>query len=241
MEKLSRGTYMILRERLSGEADGIFSALSPEEGKLSFIAKGIRKGQSRRRPVLQVGHVVRLELVQGRGLPIATGATLEERLVPAEADYAHLSVMMYLLELADRLLLEGEEARETWSLLLGLLRLGAKLPPLIWLFYSEDALLRALGYGLAIDGEMASLSQGGLFYEREEGFAAAGTGLYLDCGCLSFLRAMEALAPERLAVLRLDGGRARTMALYFGQRLETVLGYALPARILALKAIDPSL
>src|SRR4029077_12183949 len=66
---------IVLRRRPLGEADRILTLLSRERGKISAVAKGVRKTQSKFGARLDFFNRAIVTLHQGRSLDIVTGAT----------------------------------------------------------------------------------------------------------------------------------------------------------------------
>lgn len=249
MEKYNQTEAILLKEHLSGEADGIFSALSEDRGKFNFIAKGIRKKESRLRSTLQIGHQVQLDLIEGRSLPIVHGASVTYRLQPAHADYAHLSILMYLLDLLDRLILEGALAGDDWSLIQLVLKEGGRLDNETWMHWAEEQWLQVLGYGVDYhhcvqSGKSLKPGSDGVFFQPQTGLKTGliaardpAQGLWLDAGCLAYLRAMQIRDPAKLMAIHLDRMRSKSIHMYFSLRLASILGHPLKSRQLAVEAL----
>lgn len=69
---------IILRRTNYGEADRILSLLTPERGKISVIAKGVRKPKSKLAGGLELFAICEISAVEGRGeLSLVTGARLK--------------------------------------------------------------------------------------------------------------------------------------------------------------------
>ncbi|HET9411546.1 MAG TPA: DNA repair protein RecO [Candidatus Saccharimonadales bacterium] len=70
---------IILRRTNYGEADRVLSLLTPERGKISAIAKGVRKPKSKLAGGLELFALCEITLIEGRGdLALVTSARLKE-------------------------------------------------------------------------------------------------------------------------------------------------------------------
>lgn len=67
---------IVLRRTNYGEADRILTLLTPHNGKLSAIAKGVRKPKSKLAGGLELLAVCDVTVMQGRGLALVTSARL---------------------------------------------------------------------------------------------------------------------------------------------------------------------
>lgn len=102
----------ILSRRNVGEADRIVSIFSREQGKLSASARGVRRAGAKLMSQLEPYAEVRLQLVETRGLPIITGATILKSLTP-NTQYEVLIDAQSLLELTNLTMDEGQ-VDEMW-------------------------------------------------------------------------------------------------------------------------------
>ncbi len=69
---------IVLKRRNFGEADRILTIFSKERGKITVLAKGVRRITSRRAGNVELLNRTVMYLHQGRGLPILTEATTLE-------------------------------------------------------------------------------------------------------------------------------------------------------------------
>jgi DNA repair protein RecO (recombination protein O) len=97
-----------LRRREVRERDLIVCYLTREHGKLSLVAKGVRRAASRNAPLCQPCALVRIQHVAGHGLGTLTQGELLDSLYDLRADLWRSAYATYLCELADHALPEGE-------------------------------------------------------------------------------------------------------------------------------------
>lgn len=151
-ERIYRSEAVVLRRTDFGEADRILTLYTPTFGKISTIAKGVRKPASKLGGHLELFTRVKVLLARGRNLDVVTGAeTIEAyRGLRAEGPDApedaleRIGTAYYCAELLDRFTEEQIENRPLWDLLTSALRAlsDGSDPTLVARHYE----LRLLGY-----------------------------------------------------------------------------------------------
>ena len=112
-----RVTAIVLRQKEVGEADRILSLYTHEKGKLSAIAKGVRKIRSRKAGHLEPFTLVSLQLAAGRDLYIISQAEAQEMFTPLRTNLSLMGYASYIVELVDRFTYDGEENPAIFRLL----------------------------------------------------------------------------------------------------------------------------
>ena len=194
--RLYRVVSVVIRQRDLGEADRILTLYTRERGKLSAVAKGIKRPRSKLAGSLQsFSHAV-VQMAAGRSLDIVTQAQAIDghyRLREDMNRYAHAS---YVAELLDALTDEGLSDMKTFELLLSTLAAldrGEDSATMVRSF--ELKLLRRLGYGPEIEAcavcggdvganTLFSVWQGGVVCRQ----CAAGGGVEMSDAGLRALR-----------------------------------------------------
>ena len=69
----------VLARRNFGEADRIIDIYSKDKGKISLIAKGIRRPKSRKRGHLEIFSKISFQAINGKGMGILTEAETIDR------------------------------------------------------------------------------------------------------------------------------------------------------------------
>jgi DNA repair protein RecO (recombination protein O) len=138
---------VVLRHLELGEADRLLTLYTLEMGKLSAIAKGVRKPLSRKAGHLEPFTRVSLQLARGRNLMIITQAVTVEAYQPLREDLLLTTYASYVVELLDRFTYEEGENRATYRLLANTLeRLCTDEVAEIVVRYYEMRLLDLIGY-----------------------------------------------------------------------------------------------
>ncbi len=147
-ERSFRTEAIILRRQDLGEADRLLTLYTPEFGKLSVVAKGVRKPTGRNTGHVELFARSSMLLARGRELHVVNQADMTESFLPIREDLARAAYASYLIELLDRFTEPDEQNTPLYHLLndaLGWLtdpdhdlRLVAR--------YYELSLLRLVGY-----------------------------------------------------------------------------------------------
>lgn len=168
----SRG--FILRQRDYRDSDKLLSIFTEQKGKITAVAKGIKKPKSSLRACAQPFCHAYLHLHQGRDMDLLTQGKLLDFYANSRSDLERSLYCIYLMELLDKSLMENTPLPGLYHALL--LVLGAineqGLNPL-FIRYFEVRLLASLGYKPVLShclscGQKAgtgfhfSLSEGGL-------------------------------------------------------------------------------
>lgn len=143
--RLYRTEGIVLRERDYAEADRILSVLTPG-GKLSVLAKGIRRPTSRKVGHLGLFYRANLMIARGRNLDIVTQAESISEFDGIRNDLVRFTYACYVGELVERMAPENEESPLYGLTVQALHWLDVERDPRLWLRYFELLLLRIGGY-----------------------------------------------------------------------------------------------
>jgi DNA repair protein RecO (recombination protein O) len=206
---------VILRQRELGEADRILILYTRERGKLSAVAKGVRRPRSKFAASLQLFSRAQVQLAAGRTLEVVTQARALDICYQLRTDMARYAHASYVAELLDAVTEEGLADPPLFELLvetLSALDSGGEPTTLVRAF--ELKLLGRLGYGpelascascgAEIGGKARGFSatQGGVLCGKC--LAAAGGGTPLSAGAARALRELRELATQELAGKRMN-------------------------------------
>jgi DNA repair protein RecO (recombination protein O) len=117
---------IILQRRNYSEADRILVVYSKHYGKLSLIAKGVRKLKSRKRGALEIFSHFKFSAARGKNLDIVTEAELIDSFPAIRKNLKKTSVAYYLMEVVNKLTREGEKNEKFYSQILKNLRIMEK-------------------------------------------------------------------------------------------------------------------
>lgn len=143
---------IIVRSRVYGEADSILTLFTRESGKVSAIAKGVRKPSSRLRGAVQLFSHTNLVLYTGKSLDNISQGEAEESFSYLEGDLDRLATASYCAELVDRLTMERQPFPRIFQLLLSVLQSLATSDAELLARFFEVQLLAVLGYRPQLDG-----------------------------------------------------------------------------------------
>lgn len=138
---------IVLLRKKYGEADRILSLYSSKFGKISVLAKGIRRPKSRKRGHLEVFSHINFQATKSDGLGIMTEADTIHSFEKIRSDLKKVSLAYYFCEVINKITHEHDENIEIFRLLVNtLIRLETetKLKSLRKFFITK--LLEAMGY-----------------------------------------------------------------------------------------------
>ncbi len=100
-----------------GEADRIVSVFSKDKGRISLIAKGVRRLKSRKRGHIEVFSKVRFQGISGRGIDIMTEAEIVDDFKSVRGSLKRISLAYYFSEVVGKTTHEGEGNLGVYELL----------------------------------------------------------------------------------------------------------------------------
>lgn len=111
---------LVLRRSSVGETDRIVGLLTKEYGKISVVAKGVRKLHSTNRAYLEPGNIVQAYCVITKGMPLLTQSKLIDDCAQMNYSLKSMRSLSQLLEIFNNLFVEAELDPEVYSLVLKL-------------------------------------------------------------------------------------------------------------------------
>ncbi len=137
---------VILKRRNFGEADRILTVFSLQKGKISVLAKGVRRITSRRAGNVELLNRSILYLYQGKGMPILTEATTLNTYSKLKEDLILSTYAYHIIELVDKLTAENQDNRILYEHLVEVLRRLERKPRQILIRAFEAKILSNLGF-----------------------------------------------------------------------------------------------
>ena len=101
-------TGIILKRYNTGETDRIVTLLSQEMGKVTVVAKGMRKLHSSKAATLEPGNLVKAFCIKTSSMPLLTQATLQADTGSARESLKKMRQLHQFLEIMDQLFVEEE-------------------------------------------------------------------------------------------------------------------------------------
>ena len=105
---------IVLARRNFGEADRILVVYSKKFGKISFIAKGVRKPESRKRGSLEVFSRFKFAASRGKNLDLITEAEVVDSYPTIRKNLKRVAVAYYFMEVVGRTTSEEEKNLEIY-------------------------------------------------------------------------------------------------------------------------------
>lgn len=107
----------IIRRTNFGEADRLVTLFSRKNGKLTVIAKGVRKVGSKRAPHLEIFNEVNVSLYQGKTFAYVTDIETLTSFSGLRTELAKVAIAYQMCELVDRICQEEQQQEEVYQLL----------------------------------------------------------------------------------------------------------------------------
>ena len=108
---------IVLKRTNYGEADKIITVFSKHYGKITLLAKGIRRLTSKKRGNLELFNQVSFFAHKGKGLDIVTETELLDSFSSWRGDLQKVASAYQICEMIDKLTAEGSEQEEIYDLL----------------------------------------------------------------------------------------------------------------------------
>lgn len=137
---------VILKRRNFGEADRVLTIFSSNLGKISIVAKGVRRITSRRSGNVELLNRVTIFLHQTKGMPVLTEASSIDTFAKIKAELRLSTVAFHIIELVDKLTAENQESRLLYENLIQVLKKIEKNPRQIFIRAFEAKILSLLGF-----------------------------------------------------------------------------------------------
>lgn len=99
---------IVLGRRDYGEADRILAVYSKFHGRVSLMAKGVRRLRSKKRGHIEVFNLINFQAVHGRGLDIMTEAEVINDFQDLKKNLKKVSLAYYFMEVVGKITHEGE-------------------------------------------------------------------------------------------------------------------------------------
>lgn len=122
---------IVIKEGEIGEADKLFTLYAESFGKITVLAKGIRKPKAKLRGGFQILNCISLEFIKGKNFFIATDAILTDDFLDVKKEIKKFRLGIYICNIIDSLIKGEEKDEKIWNLFfetLRDLRLAAPLP-----------------------------------------------------------------------------------------------------------------
>jgi DNA repair protein RecO (recombination protein O) len=241
----------VLRRRDVADADRLLTVLTPSEGKIELLAKGVRKTVSRKSGHLEPFTHAHVMVAQARTWDLITEATTVESFRHLREDLDAIGQASYICELVDAFSDSGDENRPLWELALFALReldeatgsgdggagdgragSGLALPPnllrwfdlhLLGLAGFQPQLFNCLGCGAPIvpGANFFSLDEGGVFCARCGSLRSDVEAIPVDV--LKVLRYLQSQPWQEVRRLAVRSTVARQMDVLLQRYLSHVL------------------
>jgi DNA repair protein RecO (recombination protein O) len=109
---------IVLGRKNYGEADRIVSVYSKNHGRISLMAKGIRRPKSRKRGHLEIFSFFNFQASVGHGIDLMTEADITDDFKEIRKSLPKISLAYYFMEVVGKITHENEKNQELFDLIL---------------------------------------------------------------------------------------------------------------------------
>lgn len=106
-----------MARRNFGEADRILVLYAKDHGKISLIAKGVRKPKSRKRGHIEVFNKIKFQAVKTGSIDLVTEVETIDQFEDIRSNLKKISMAYYLSEVIGRVTHDGEKNLELYEIL----------------------------------------------------------------------------------------------------------------------------
>jgi DNA repair protein RecO len=117
MTKTYQIEAVVLSRRDYGEADRIITLFTKQRGKLTLLAKGVRKLSSKRLGSLEMGTLIKAMAIHGRSMDILSQTVILSSYPSLKQDLSSITRLYQLLEVVDKLTGEDQEHPQVYQVL----------------------------------------------------------------------------------------------------------------------------
>lgn len=136
---------LILKRLDFGEADRVLTVLTDRYGKISVIARGVRKITSRRAGNIEVLNRVKLHLFKSRGYTLSEAESIET-FTKLKENLTLSTTAFHIIEITDRLIPEEQKNPMLYELVVNTLQILQKNPRQIYVRAFEVKMMSLLGF-----------------------------------------------------------------------------------------------
>ncbi|MBK6770062.1 MAG: DNA repair protein RecO [Ardenticatenales bacterium] len=145
--RLQKAEAIVLKRHDYGEADRILTVYTRQQGKITVIAKGVRRIASRKAGHVELFTHAQMMLAEGRNMDVLTQAEMIEAFPRLRDDLVRMTYAYHIAELVDRFEQDGHPSPQTFQLLRdSLAALGDADDPFVVARYFELRYLSLIGY-----------------------------------------------------------------------------------------------
>lgn len=202
---------VVLKRSNYGEADRILTVFTASSGKVTILAKGVRRITSRRAGNVELLNRVSMYLHKGKNFLILTEATSLTTFQNIKSDLTLSTYAYHIIELVNKLTAEGQIDYILYRNLVESLNILEKTPRQIFVRAFETKLLSHLG-----------------FFSFTENVNQKMSGI--DAEILKILAFIETSSWEEIKALELDSTQAMELERVLRYHIESVIEGKLKSR-----------
>jgi DNA repair protein RecO len=208
MNRTHRLDGIVLKRFDLNEADRVLTVFTHEEGKVSVLAKGVKRVVSRKAGSVEVGTHSILFVAHGANFYILSEVQVKDSYQRLKSNLAILKYGYYILELIDKLIPEAEPHHDIYKLVLEIFSLLDDQPRKLYVRAFEMKLLNRLGYLTVRQQELDS--------------GAIAGAEYLSVLASEVLEELQNGSWQHISELEVDEDTSERLRLFMQHRIRLV-------------------
>jgi len=148
MDKYKTTECIVINHRNLKENDSLITLLTPRNGKIIALAKGVKNIKSSRLGSLQLGNIIKVHLYQKNDFLWISEAQTISQFLQTDKSLTQLNLLFYFLEIINRLIAENQQIENIYSISKNIIN-SINNNQIIKYINNEILFLETLGFGVS--------------------------------------------------------------------------------------------
>jgi len=150
MDKYKSTEAIVINHRHSKEQDLLITLLTPYDGKIVALAKGVKNIKSSRLGSLQLGNIIKVHLYKKNDFFWVSESKSFEQFLQNNKNLAQLNLLFYFLEVINNLIAENQHLDNIYSISKNIIK-SINYNKLHDYIKNEIIFIETIGFGLPIE------------------------------------------------------------------------------------------
>jgi len=148
MDKYKNTEAIVIKQRHSKEQDLLVTLLTPRDGKITALAKGVKNIKSSRLGSLQLGNIIKAHLYQKNNFLWLSETKTISQFLQTDKNLAQLNLLFYFLEIINRLIADNQQIEGLYTISKNIIN-SINNNQITNYIKNEILFLQALGFGVS--------------------------------------------------------------------------------------------
>lgn len=147
MDRYKNTEAIVINHHHSKEQDLLVTFLTPYDGKIVALAKGVKNIKSSRLGSLQLGNIIKVHLYQKNDFLWVSESKSIDHFLQNDKNLTQLNLLFYFLEIANRLIAENQHIDDIYSISKNIIK-SINNNQIYSYIKNEILFIKTLGFGL---------------------------------------------------------------------------------------------